>query len=110
MGTKLLSGDSMILLTVQLLSEEEVKKVFDKEFAKELIDEGGWWFKSSGRVLVVDQADKRKNAENIVHEVVEYLLEGYMGFNHEEAHRIASDIEKEFVIKVLLAERRGLEL
>jgi len=86
-------------IVVQALTEEEVKKVFKEEFAKELIEETGWWF-SDGRILIIDQKNELENAKVMIHEVVEYIVEMILGLSHKDAHEIANAVEREFEIMI----------
>lgn len=89
----------MILLQVQLLTKDEIFSIFREEFAKEVLDETGWWFRD-GTVMIVRQPNEVDNAKTILHEVTEYLAEVMLGLDHKDAHDIANEIEKQFDIAV----------
>ena len=57
-----------------------------------LKEEGGWW--DEDEVLVDANVDVLTAITTMMHEVVERFLELEMGYEHEQAHKIACKVEE----------------
>jgi len=66
-----------------------------KEFQKDFELEGGWWHNMGDHVLVMskDYVDDIDTLATLLHEFTEAFLETEMGYDHEDAHKIARIIE-----------------